>query len=167
MDQETINILLTVLQVLLVVSALFAVMIRDLLKAAIGLAAMSVVLSIIMFALGSPLAAVFELSICAGLITAVFVSVITLTRMATLEEKMVKTRQHRAKYIYLPILVVLVTGGILLAWPSISLEVANVATGDLSIQADLWDLRPLDLFGQVIIMLAGVFGVVVFFKDRR
>ena len=51
---------------------LWAVMARGLLRAAIALATTSVVLAIIMFRLDSPLAAVFELSVCAGLITVVF-----------------------------------------------------------------------------------------------
>lgn len=139
----------------------------DLIKAAISLAAMSVVLSIIMFALQSPLAAVFELSICAGLITAIFVSVITFTKPATAAEARMKSRERRSRYILLPILVVFVAAGLLLAWPSIQLNIATLSGADPGIQADLWGTRSLDLVGQIIIMLAGVFGVVVLIKDRR
>lgn len=167
MEQGTFNIVMAILQVLLVVSALLAVLIRNLLKAAISLAAMSVVLTVVMFLLNSPLAAVFELSICAGLITAVFISVIALTKPATLEEERVKVKEHRGKFALLIVLTVLVGAGLVLAWPSIRLEIASAASGDLSIQTDLWDVRQLDLLGQIIIILAGVFGVVVLFKERE
>jgi NADH:ubiquinone oxidoreductase subunit 6 (subunit J) len=167
LEQGTVDIIMIILQVLLVVSALLVVLIRNLLKAAISLAAMSVVLAIVMFVLNSPVAAVFELSICAGLITAIFVSVITLTKPATIEEQKIKSKERRTRYILLPILVVLIAVGLMLAWPSIQLNIASISTGDLSLQANLWNVRQLDLLGQIIIILAGVFGVVVLFKDRR
>jgi hypothetical protein len=31
----------------------------------------------------------------------------------------------------------------------------------------LWGLRHLDLFGQIIVLLAGAFGVVIFFKEKK
>lgn len=167
MDQETINILLIILLALLVVAAVFAVMIRNLLKAAIALAATSVVLTIIMFILGSPLAAVFELSVCAGLITAIFVSAISLTKPGTREELKAKRKARLKRFIYLPILVVLLAAGLILAWPSLQLNIAGVASGNLSVQSAIWDIRQLDILGQIIIILAGVFGVVVLFKGRE
>lgn len=69
-----------VLFIAVVVSAILAVSFRNLLFAAISLAALSAVLAIIFYQLNSPYAGVFELSVCAGLITVLFVSVISLTR---------------------------------------------------------------------------------------
>lgn len=69
-------ILLTVL----VVSAVLAVSLKDLLKASIFLGILSLVLSVLFFKFDSPYAAVFELSICAGLITVLFTSVVSLTK---------------------------------------------------------------------------------------
>ena len=62
----------------LVISVILAVTIKDLLKAAISLAIASIILTMIFFEYNSPIAAVFELSICAGLITVLFTSVISL-----------------------------------------------------------------------------------------
>ncbi len=70
------------------------VMIRDLLKAAVSLAALSAVLTVILFMLKAPLAAVFELSVCAGLITVVFVSTISMTKLRTKEQ--IRAAQRRA-----------------------------------------------------------------------
>lgn len=69
-----------ILLVVLVISALSAIWLRDLLKAGIALGILSVALSIIFFRMDSPYAAVFELSICSGLITVLFTSVVSLTK---------------------------------------------------------------------------------------
>ena len=74
---DAINIILFIA---VIVSAIMAVSFRELLFAAISLAALSVALAIMFYRLDSPYAAVIELSVCAGLITALFVSVISLTR---------------------------------------------------------------------------------------
>jgi len=63
--------------------ALWAVMTRLLMRAVIGLAGASVCVSILMFSLGASLAAVFELSVCAGLISVVFVSTVAMPQPAT------------------------------------------------------------------------------------
>ena len=77
MEISAVNI---VLFVAVVVSAVLAVRFNNLLFAAISLAALSAILAIMFYQLNSPYAAVFELSVCAGLITALFVSAISLTR---------------------------------------------------------------------------------------
>ena len=76
------------LLVLMLIAALWTVMGRSLLKAAIGLAITSAVIAILMFRLDSPLAAVFELSVCTGLVTVLFVSTISLTKPLTREQVM-------------------------------------------------------------------------------
>jgi NADH-quinone oxidoreductase subunit J len=162
------DVWMIILLALLLLSAVFAVMIRDLLKAAIALAATSVVLTVVMFLLGSPLAAVFELSVCAGLITAVFVSTITLTKPGTAAEMKVLRRERLKRFIALPVLMVLIGVGVWFAWPSIQLDIASIGAGQvLKVEQALWDLRSLDILGQIIIILAGVFGVVILFKGRK
>ena len=69
-----------VLLVAVIVLAIMAVSFKNLLSAAISLAALSAALAIIFYRLNSPYAAVIELSVCAGLITALFVAAISLTR---------------------------------------------------------------------------------------
>ena len=61
-----------IILIILVIAALWAAMTRSLLRSAIGLALISLILTIIMFRLHSGLAAVFELSVCAGLIRSFF-----------------------------------------------------------------------------------------------
>ena len=76
MNVSTLDLCLVVA---LVLAALATVMSVRLIRSVIGLAVTSVLLTVIMFHLNSPLAAVFELSVCAGLIPAIFISTIGLT----------------------------------------------------------------------------------------
>jgi len=74
------HILYTFLLLLLIIFSILAVEFRSLIGAAISLGIASAVLSIIFYQLDSPYVAVFELSVCAGLITVLFMTAISLTR---------------------------------------------------------------------------------------
>ena len=158
-------ILTLILLTLLVLAAVWAVMTRSLMMSAVGLAFTSVILSIIIFTLHSPLAAVFELSVCAGLITVVFISTMSLTKPITRTEFKQQTKDRIKRYWYLPVIMILVGLGCALILtapdlkplaPSLENDVRNV----------MWKIRQMDVLGQIIIILAGVFGVVVLFKER-
>ena len=58
----------------------FAIEKRDLLQSAILLGISSAILSIAFFIASAPIAAAFELVVCAGLITVLFISTISLTK---------------------------------------------------------------------------------------
>ncbi len=64
---------------LVLLLAVLAIHLRDLLKGAVALALMSAILSAVFYRLGAPWAAMFELSVCAGFITVLFLAVIALT----------------------------------------------------------------------------------------
>ncbi len=76
----TVDPVSIVLFVAVIACAVMAVTFKELLFAAIALAALSVALAVIFYRLDSPYAAVIELSVCAGLVTALFVTTISLTR---------------------------------------------------------------------------------------
>jgi NADH-quinone oxidoreductase subunit J len=61
------------------VLALLAIHLRDVLKGALALAVLSAILAAMFYRFGASYAAVFELSVCAGLITVLFIAVIALT----------------------------------------------------------------------------------------
>ena len=154
------------LLIALVVSATWTVLTARLLRSAIGLAITSVILTILMFQLASPLAAVFELSVGAGLIAAIFISAISLTQRMTAEDWAARRKQRRHRYWFLP-LILLAAGVALLSIPFV-LDVnlpAPAAENDVRIV--LWKLRHLDLLGQVAILLAGAFGVVTLSKEWK
>jgi NADH-quinone oxidoreductase subunit J len=148
-------------------AALWTVMGRSLLKATIGLALTSALISIMIFRLNCPLAAVFELSVCAGLITAIFVSTISLTKPLTHKEILQASKDRVKRYIYLPIILIIVGVSLcfIKVWPQ--LIVAPSIGSQPDVRSMLWDLRRLDLVGQVIILLAGAIGVVLLFEERK
>lgn len=158
------NTVLYILFGLLVFSALLTAMIKSTMKAVIALAVASVILTIIMFLMGAPLAAVFELSVAAGLITAIFVSTISLTG-STNSDQTEKNKKRLSRYIYLPIIIIIVAGIILITKPGLDFTSVTKATED-TVQSTIWHLRNLDIAGQIMVILAGVFGVVILFKER-
>jgi NADH-quinone oxidoreductase subunit J len=153
-----------VLLCITVLAAIWSVMAKSLIKAAIGLASVSVMLSIIMFKLMSPLAAVFELSVCAGLITVVFITAISLTKPITTEALLEKTKGRLKKYMFLPIILGLVALLLIFKETGFNLLLPVDIVSD-DVKSVLWSLRQTDIIGQIIIILTGVFGVVVLFKE--
>ena len=76
----SVNPVSVILVVAAIVCAIVTVRFKEILFSAISLAVLSAIIAIMFFKLNSAYAGVFELSVCAGLITALFVSVISLTR---------------------------------------------------------------------------------------
>jgi NADH-quinone oxidoreductase subunit J len=161
MNEMTIN---TILIVLLVLAGMWTVITARLLRSVIGLAVTSVILTVIMFRLDSPLAAVFELSVCAGLISAIFISSIGLTQRLTDEQLATRKKDRLSKFWFLP--VVLVLAGIVLMQLQVPFDFTKqTAPSENDVRIIMWNLRHLDMLGQIVILLAGAFGVVSLFKD--
>ena len=150
-----------VLLVLLVVAGIVTVLVPYLLYSAISLAVTSVVLTLLMFQLQAPLAGVFELSVCAGLITAIFVSAISLTRPGTCDER---EPNPALRVILLPIVAIAVGSIFFLA--KMYRMPAPAVFPETDVRSVLWNVRQFDLLGLVVIILAGVFGIVILFKER-
>lgn len=156
---------LLVLIFLVAVSA-WTVMTRSLLRSAMGLALASAILTVIMFRMNANLAGVFELSVCAGLIPVLFISVISLTQPMTFKESMEHMKERLSRFWGLPLIVVVL--GIVLVLLSLkfkALPAPPQAEGE-DVRFILWHLRQFDLLGQIIILFTGVFGVVILFKER-
>ncbi len=150
---------------ILLACSLWAVLTRSLLMSAIALASVSIVLTLLMFRLDAPIAAVFELSVCAGLITVIFVSTISLTKPITRVELKQQTRARIKRYWYLPVIVF--ASAVLLGFFMVFPEVPGLAAlPDLDVKDVMWKLRQTDILGQIVIILAGVFGVVVLLKEK-
>lgn len=163
MTQEIIDI---VLLVALVVAAMATAMTARLLRSVIVLAATSAVLAVIMYRLGAQFAAVFELSVCAGLLPAIFISTIGLTQRVTGEEMAVRLKERLKRYWFLPLIVV--AAGIVLIRTHIPLDAVVSATpSKVGVQTMFWNVRQIDLFGQIAVLLAGAFAVVVLMRGLK
>jgi NADH-quinone oxidoreductase subunit J len=163
-DSMTINIILLVL---LVVSAVATVMSARLLRSVIGLAIASAIVAILMYQLNSPLAAVFELSVCAGLIPAIFISTIGLTGRLSPEALAVRRREKLKRFWFLPLLIVLVGAALTQVHFALPAVLPPAIAGSDDARNVLWNMRHLDLVGQIVILLGGAFGVVVLLKEVK
>ena len=157
----TINLILLVL---LLISALWTAMTTRLLRSAVGLGITSAVLTLLMFRFKAPLAAVFELSVCSGLISVVFISTISLTQRVDRARLAVRRKERFGKFWYLPILLIIATIFLL----GIELPAFNLAlkTNISEVRDIIWNVRHLDLFGQMAILLAATLGVAMLFKQK-
>jgi len=149
---------------LLVVETLWTIQ-TSILRAVMGLAATSVLLAILLFQMGAPLAAVFELSVCAGLITVVFVATVSMTRPLTPTEEEACARRRAVRFH--PSFLVVTLVGLALWGARYALQAAPPPAEALAgVREVLWGARRLDLVGQILVMFVGVFAVVVLFKPR-
>ena len=158
------NIYISLL-IAMLLAAVWTVMSRSVLKAAIGLAVTSAILTILIFMLNSPLAAVFELSVCTGLITVIFVSTISLTKPLTHKEIVEMARSRIKRYIFLPAVVIL--AGIALAFTKLKNDLVIPPSAAADVRDIMWNSRQLDLFGQIIVIIIGALGVVILFTERE
>lgn len=156
----------TVLLLLLVLFGFYTVLSKSLLKMAIGLALVSATLTALLFTMNSPLAAVFELSVCAGLITVVFVSVISLTQPASPQEQQKGEVNHYSRFFPMVILVLLMAWAAQSVFNDNPVPVFHTLSGQ-DIRHTLWSLRRTDVFGQLAAMFAGIYGVIVLFKGMK
>jgi NADH-quinone oxidoreductase subunit J len=155
-------VLQTALLIGMVLFAVLAILLKDVLRSAIALAVASLLLGIVFFRMGAPYAGVFEISVVAGLITVLFILTIALTRKGD------EVRESRLANWVFPLAVVafvvidaLVMKGLIGKVPALAAGAETGTFGDV-----LWKGRTLDLVGQIAVILAGVFAVLALFRKR-
>ena len=151
----------------LVISALGTVAIRNTLMAAVTLALTSAILTVALFIMQVQIAAIMELSVCAGLVTAIFASTISLTKISEGEELIDEKKEWFRHLLPLPFILLILAAGIFILWPGLNVTIAAGNTADAASRAVLWDKNALDMIGLALIILAGVLGVAVLFKERE
>ncbi|HVN75346.1 MAG TPA: NADH-quinone oxidoreductase subunit J [Thermoanaerobaculaceae bacterium] len=146
---------------LLVISVVLLGVFRDLLYAAVALALASVILSIVLFHFGANVAGAFELSVCAGLITVLFVSTVSLTKDSDQKD------EARLPALFILPAVALFAGVayFLVRWLAPSLP-APTAAQTVPFREVFWGLRMTDVLGQISLVLVGVFGLLAILRAR-
>lgn len=150
---------------LVLLCAVWAVMSRTLLTSAIMLALVSVFTAVILFDFSAPWAGVFELSVCAGLITVLFIGAVSLVRGSE-EGK----HENRVPYRILPLVLAAVA---IAAWYYVPPFFDNLAgwrrmtSPGGHIGLALWQLRKADILGQVAILAAGVLVIKSIFPAKK
>jgi NADH:ubiquinone oxidoreductase subunit 6 (subunit J) len=139
--------------------ALQAIRSRRLIVSALWLAGTSALLSLTFYLLGAQLVAVIELSVGAGLVTVLFVFAISISGEDSTELRAIVPN-------ILSGTLVLVCA-FLLGWLSlpVSNEVQTVAEPALSQM--IWETRGLDVLVQVVLIFAGVLGLLGLLAETR
>ncbi len=139
--------------------AILSVTSRRMLISAIWLALTSALVAVMIYLLGAPHIAVIELSVGAGLVTVLFVFAINIAGEDTTRLK---------SLIPMPVAI----GAVLLA-AALGLVLILRASGSVALteplpdsSAILWESRYVDLLLQVVLMFAGVLGVIGLLADK-
>jgi NADH:ubiquinone oxidoreductase subunit 6 (subunit J) len=130
--------------------AIQAVRAERLLASAVWLAGTSAFTALVIYALGAPQLAVIELSVSAGLVTVVFVLAISISG-----QEAFTARSLVPKPLALLLTAVALFGLAWLVLPGGG-SLVPPATGPVNV---LWNERGLDILAQIVLMLAGVLGV--------
>jgi len=148
-----------ILVIMLLASAALAIRARQLISSAIFLAIVSALLSVAIYWLGAPIAAVIELSVGAGLVTVLFVYAINISGESAEEGSTVVSRWLAVS------LVILLVG--LLAFYLLPF----LGKGALSVEADLstviWEQRALDILVQIVLIFSGVLGLLGLLAEAK
>ena len=152
--------LLWVLLGLLVLASIGCCIFKDLLYVAVSLATISGVLALVLFLFGANIAGVFELSVCAGLITVLFIATVSLTKDS---DQKVETRLP-AYFVPLVILIFVGIDYFIIQWVTHSLPASVVPQPSGTFQRVFWELRSADMLGQIGLIGAGVFGILALFR---
>jgi len=142
-----------------VACAVLAIRASRLLSAALWLAAVSALVSILLYELGAQLVAVIELSVGAGLVTVLFVFAISIAGDDGLGEGNALPRWLSAGAV--GVLLVLLVG---MALP---LGEVDVTVGGFSIETTLWNQRALDVLVQIVLIFTGVLCLLGLLEETR
>ncbi|NPV81983.1 MAG: DUF4040 domain-containing protein [Candidatus Aminicenantes bacterium] len=147
----------------LVIFSALAILLKDLIKAALSLAVASLLLGIIFFRLAAPYAAVFEISVVAGLITVLFILTIALTKKG---DEVTEARLVKLAFPVFLILFLVIDG---LVMKSLLQKIPALPAGPEAgtFGEVLWKQRTFDLVAQVGVILAGVLAVLALFRKKE
>lgn len=143
-----------------IVCAFQAVRARRLLAAALWLAGVSALIAILLYMLGAREVAVIELSVGAGLVTVLFVFAINVAGEEAMDARAVLPR---------PIAWTLVIASSALLGEMIlpSIGFGGVRAAESSFASVLWQDRGLDVLVQIVLIFAGVLGVLGLLTEAR
>ena len=148
--------------------SLLSVVSRKLINSALALATVSVALGVLMYILGAHWAAIFEISVCSGLVTVIFISAVSLSNGDNLAEEKASGEPSRSK-IKLPIILIAIGAVLMVAAGLTNFSIGSPAANASAARFDtvFWETRQADVFGQMVALIAGASAIVVFFKESE
>ncbi|PVX26375.1 MAG: hypothetical protein CW716_06140 [Candidatus Bathyarchaeum sp.] len=147
----------TVLAIGMVVSAVFAIYLKETVSSVLSLSTMMILLSILYFNLNAPFAAIFQLALGTGTAAIFLLAGDTLTKKS---DPKTSTKTLLVGLVASAILCVPVVLGTVMT-ESLTQSV------ELSLSSALWDLRAIDVLAQGLVVLTAALGVVILLKEQR
>jgi uncharacterized MnhB-related membrane protein len=142
------------------VCAVQAIRVKRLLISAIWLAGTSALVALMMYLLGAPEVAVIELSVGAGLVTVLFVFAINIAG-----EEVVDTKSLLSKPLVISLVGIAALMAIFMVLPSLNISLPIPES--LKFATVLWEYRSLDVLLQIILIFAGVLGMLGLLSEAR
>lgn len=165
----SINIVFWIVLLAALVVAVFATVVsRTLMVATAFLALSSVLLAVFLYFMDMHWAAVMELAVSAGLMTAIFASAIAmLNPKGDTSEGSPKRASRLKRYLPLPFVMLIIAAAVLFFFPGMGTSVVQSAAPANAPQMVLWSDRALDIVGMSLLILAGVLGVAALIRRSR
>ena len=139
--------------------AIQAIRAKRLLVAALWLAGVSALVSIILYALGAHQVAVIELSVGAGLVTVLFVFAISVAGEEAMDARAILPKPLAWGLIGVSV--------VLLGWMILPSIGGGAPIVEQSFATVLWQDRGLDVLVQIVLIFAGVLGVLGLLAEAR
>jgi NADH:ubiquinone oxidoreductase subunit 6 (subunit J) len=150
----------SILIIAMLLFAIQAIRARRLIVSALWLAGVSALLAVMFYQLGAAIVAVIELSVGAGLVTVLFVFAISIAG----EE----TAPLRALIPWGVAAAIVLATIVLLGWSLLPVQGAiNQTETGLSLSTTLWEQRGLDVLVQMVLIFAGVMGLLGLLAEAK
>lgn len=158
--------LILIFTALMLVFGVYAVMSRSIIRSAIGLALCSACLSMAFYNMGANVASMFELSVCSGLVTVVFIAGISFAH--TPKAELLNEYNDTKRSMALPVL--LIVFGVMMIFIALIVggEGLNIKLFEASGTKELlWGARQADVWGQMAAILCGGVAITVLFRGEK
>lgn len=148
---STLEVLFGILLAGALLSAFFAIRAARLLVSAIWLAGVSALVALVLYLAGAPQVAVIELSVGAGLVTVLFVFAISIAGEDAMDVRAIVPR---------PVgLLLVIIAAVLLGWMTLPALGITPPLAESTFAQILWEERGLDMLVQIVLIFAGVVGM--------
>ncbi len=158
--------LILIFTAFMLVFGVYAVMSRSIIRSAIGLALCSACLSMAFYNMGAQVASMFELSVCSGLVTVVFIAGISFAHAPKAE--LMKEYNDQKRSMALPAL--LIVAGVVMIMIALIVGgegLSMTLTDESGTKELLWGARQADVWGQMAAILCGGVAITVLFREEK
>jgi len=147
----------TILAISMVISAVFAIYLKETISSVLSLSTMMILLSLLYFNMNAPFAAIFQLSLGAGTSAIFLLAGDSLTKKseATTSKKSLLVGLVFSAFLCIPVVI----GTVIIQTVPQSVE--------FSLSTALWELRAIDVLAQGLVVLTTALGVVLLLKEER